>query len=411
MTRIGRSVRKLHPDCHDARASNRRCWTRAAVRVGDVVARARDFPLARFSAGMAAGYNPRLAADRRMPRISIGATVLLCVVCARAEAQPRPRTFAGVVAGIATLAADARSEITPAGADVSLYKPDNGPALNVFLGLHFHDYLTVQANYVWNRNDVTLTSVRATELGPSSYEVPRTSSQHALVGDLLVYFRERRSAVRPDLSAGAGIVRLKMRAGGEGRVRNAVPPPPSSQATCALLRVAVGIDVALGGEWSARYSFSESLSGNPISAQLSPPGQRNLANFQNLFGVVRAFQVPHLTALKNDVGAVWPVDGRRLEVFRQKASVAYTAGIHRGNTLAGDEEQHVLEDAQRTPRGFRRRQTAERPGSRLFSDQHGVQSRLQARRGAMGRAGPCVRLLGEQREEMFVVHGLLASQR
>jgi hypothetical protein len=37
-----------------------------------------------------------------------------------------------------------------------------------------------------------------------------------------------------------------------------------------------------------RYSFSESVSGNPISAQLSPPGQRNLANFQNLFGVVRA---------------------------------------------------------------------------------------------------------------------------
>jgi hypothetical protein len=56
-----------------------------------------------------------------------------------------------------------------------------------------------------------------------------------------------------------------------------------------VLRVAVGIDVSLGGQWSARYSFSESLSGNPISAQLSPPGQRNLANFQNLFGVVRAF--------------------------------------------------------------------------------------------------------------------------
>jgi hypothetical protein len=30
------------------------------------------------------------------------------------------------------------------------------------------------------------------------------------------------------------------------------------------------------------------VSGNPIGAQLSPPGQRNLANFQNLFGVVYA---------------------------------------------------------------------------------------------------------------------------
>ena len=53
--------------------------------------------------------------------------------------------------------------------------------------------------------------------------------------------------------------------------------------------MAVGIDVAVGRGWSARYSFSEGISGNPIGVQLSPPGQRGLANFQNLFGVVRAF--------------------------------------------------------------------------------------------------------------------------
>jgi hypothetical protein len=46
------------------------------------------------------------------------------------------------------------------------------------------------------------------------------------------------------------------------------------------------MDVRLGRRWSVRYSFSESVSGNPIAEQLSPPGQRNLANFQNLFGVV-----------------------------------------------------------------------------------------------------------------------------
>jgi len=104
--------------------------------------------------------------------------------------------FAGVAAGIATLAADARSEITSSGADVSLYKPENGPALNIFVGSHFHEYLTVQGNYVWNRNDVTLTSVRATDSGPSFYDAPRASSQHAFIGDLLVYFRERRSRRR-----------------------------------------------------------------------------------------------------------------------------------------------------------------------------------------------------------------------
>ena len=84
-------------------------------------------------------------------------------------------------------------------------------------------------------------------------------------------------------------MRFQTTARGDGRVGDGTRPPAHSVATHALLRVAVGLDVSLGGQWSARYSFSESLSGNPISAQLSPPGQRNLANFQNLFGVVRAF--------------------------------------------------------------------------------------------------------------------------
>ena len=257
--------------------------------VGEVVARARIFPRTRFGPVGAADYNAQLAAARHMTRTFIGTTVVLCLICAVAEAQSPPSTYGGVAVGIATLAADARAEITSSGADVSLYTPENGPALNVFVGSHVHDYVTVQANYVWNRNDVTLTSIRATESGPSFYDAPRTSSQHALVGDLLLYFRERRSAIRPYLSAGIGVVRFQTTARGSDRVSNAPPPSPTSVATHALLRVAVGLDVSQGGHWSARYSFSESLSRNPISAQLSPPGQRGLANFQNLFGVVRAF--------------------------------------------------------------------------------------------------------------------------
>ena len=224
-----------------------------------------------------------------MLRLLIGATALSFFACTSALAQPGPPRFVGAVAGIATLSADARSEITSGGVDVSLYKPENGPALNVLFGVHVHDSLTVQVNYVWNRNDVALTSVRATESGSAFYEQPRATSQHAVVGDLLVYFRERRSRVRPYLSAGLGLVRLQTTAGGEGRTNKAAPPPARVETTHALLRVAVGIDVALRHGWSARYSFSESVSGNPISAQLSPPGRRNLANFQNLFGVIRAF--------------------------------------------------------------------------------------------------------------------------
>src|SRR3989442_4414997 len=42
----------------------------------------------------------------------------------------------------------------------------------------------------------------------------------------------------------------------------------------------VGIDVAVGGGWRVVYTFSESISGNPLSAQVSPLGQSNLANFR-----------------------------------------------------------------------------------------------------------------------------------
>ena len=66
-------------------------------------------------------------------------------------------------------------------------------------------------------------------------------------------------------------------------------PPERSRANLAVLRVAVGLDVAIGRRWRGRYSFGESLSRNPISEQLSPAGQRPLANFQNLFGVLYLF--------------------------------------------------------------------------------------------------------------------------
>ena len=55
------------------------------------------------------------------------------------------------------------------------------------------------------------------------------------------------------------------------------------------LRVPVGIDVTVHRGWRIRYSFTENLSRNPISHELSPPGQHTFKNFQNLFGIVREF--------------------------------------------------------------------------------------------------------------------------
>lgn len=225
-----------------------------------------------------------------MLRIVLSAAVISCLACLLAEAQEQRRVFVGVVAGVSTLSADGRSEITTSGADVSLYKPENGPAVNAVVGMHTWEHVTIQANYIWNRNALTLTSVRSTDTSLSFYEQSRSSSQHALVGDVLVYFRARPSVVRPYLSFGTGVVRFESMADdGPARTQNAMPPAALWRETHATLRVAVGLDLALGRGWIGRYSFSESLSGNSISAQLSPPGRRNLANFQNLFGVMRAF--------------------------------------------------------------------------------------------------------------------------
>jgi opacity protein-like surface antigen len=226
---------------------------------------------------------------KRAPR-SVLVTMLLWLGTApQALAQDADRVYAGVLVGVSTLSADGRATTQPSRAEASLYKPENGPALNLFVGVHLGRYFTVQSNYVWNRNDLALfSSVTSTE-GGRFYEQPRTSTQHAVIGDALLYFRALGSGVRPYLSTGAGLVRFRSESTGKG-VAGGLPPPDGEIASTRLaLRVAVGIDLAMGDRWSVRYSFSETISGNPISARLTPPGERNLANFQNLFGVIRRF--------------------------------------------------------------------------------------------------------------------------
>jgi hypothetical protein len=215
--------------------------------------------------------------------------LLWCGAVPRASAQDDGRAYAGAVAGVSTLSADARASTEPGRAEVSLYKPENGPALNGFVGVHLSRYFTVQANYLWNRNDLTLLSSVTAAVRGGFYEQRRGSAQHAVVADALLYFRALDSRVRPYLSAGAGVVRFASQSRG-GAVRSGLAPPEGEIASTRLvMRVAVGIDLAMGEPWSFRYSFSESISGNPISARLTPPGERNLANFQNLFGFVTRF--------------------------------------------------------------------------------------------------------------------------
>ncbi len=150
------------------------------------------------------------------------------------------------------------------GANVSLYKPENGAALNILAGIQVQEYVALQANYIWNQNALMVVAAHDTAGGPSFFEQPFVSAQHAVVGDLLLYFRNRTSGVRPYLSVGAGVVRLETiaRAGGRGE---GLAPPPGSRGFRPVLRVAVGLDFAVGHAWRLRYSFSESVSGNPIA--------------------------------------------------------------------------------------------------------------------------------------------------
>jgi len=214
--------------------------------------------------------------------------VALECVCFQVPALAQVTPFAGALGGVATLSADARSLPTSQGLNVSLYKPENGPAVNLIAGVHLNQYLSVQASYVWNRNGLTLSSSSS---GPNSfYEERRKSSQQAVLFDLLVYFRRLDDRLRPYLSAGTGVDRFSSAQERLVALRSTpVLPQTRFSSTRPALRVAVGIDVALTHRVALRYSFGETIRHNDISAQLSPPGERFLANFQNLFGFVVRF--------------------------------------------------------------------------------------------------------------------------
>lgn len=210
--------------------------------------------------------------------------LLLCSCCCLGA---EPRFYAGALGGVSSLSADASSIIGQSAAATSSYKPENGAVFGVFGGVHLNDFLSLQANFMRNRNDLTLAAVQSPN---SAYEQLRQSSQLGGAGDVLVYFRRLRSRVRPFLSAGVGAVRFKSEVRALTQRRGSlVPPPREFRSVNPALRVAVGIDLEVGRGWSFRYSFLEAIQRNSISAQIAPPGQRNLATFQNLFGVVTSF--------------------------------------------------------------------------------------------------------------------------
>jgi outer membrane protein W len=227
----------------------------------------------------------------RHTRLIPAAVCVLAVslACPSAEAQNQDTVYVGGLFGVSALSADARSVTMGAEAALSLYAPTNGLAVNVFGGVHLAQYFSVQANWMWNRNEVELVSSFTTALGGGFYEQRRHSAQHAIVLDGLIYFRRLDSAIRPYLGTGLSLLHFSSRDVVSSSSQGLSPPAGDLVSTHIGLRSHVGIDVRLSRRVTFRYSFSETISSNPISPSLTPPGQRGLMNFQNLFGFVTQF--------------------------------------------------------------------------------------------------------------------------
>src|SRR5262245_6014937 len=101
----------------------------------------------------------------------------LSVTAVPAVAQNERRNFAGGLFGMSSLSADARSVTDGSSAATSLYEPANGVSLNVFAGVHLAQYFSVQADWIWNQNDLTLTSSFLTPQRGGFYEQRRHSHQ------------------------------------------------------------------------------------------------------------------------------------------------------------------------------------------------------------------------------------------
>jgi outer membrane protein W len=213
----------------------------------------------------------------------------LVLMSVAAAAQDEPRIFTGALFGVSTLSADARTVTTGSTAAVSLYEPKNGLALNVFAGIHIAQYFSIQANWMWNRNDLTLVSSFTAPHTRAFYEQHRDSRQHAVVLDGLIYFRRLDSAIRPYLGTGLSVLHFSSDELVVSAAQGLTPPDGKIASTRIGLRSHVGIDFKLSRLLAFRYSFSETISGNPISPSLTPPGRRGLMNFQNLFGFVGRF--------------------------------------------------------------------------------------------------------------------------
>lgn len=212
------------------------------------------------------------------------------LVCAGGlSAQEKEKYFVGGFGGFSILGSDGNSVLGEELSRTSSYKPETGPTAWVFAGRHIKEYFSVQGSYGFNRNRLTLSETRFENGAHEFYEQKRSTDMHSVIGEAMLYFRPRGSWYRPYLTLGGGLVRFESGEGSIEDTRGTLASPEGFSNTAPAVRIAVGIDLFFSGGWAFRYCFSETISGNTIGKQLTPPGTHRLPNFQNLFGIAKHF--------------------------------------------------------------------------------------------------------------------------
>jgi hypothetical protein len=283
-------------------------------------------------------------------------TFTLCLTCLPAAAQQEPRVFAGALFGMSILSADGRSVTTGSEAALSLYKPENGPALNLLAGVHLAPYFSVQANWVWNRNDLTLVSSFTTPQGGGFYEQRRHSRQHAIVVDGLVYFRRPDSAVRPYLGTGLSVVQFSS-ADVVGSSNHGLVP--HRRAFSRWYRPEIVAPRQLPVQLQ-RNHHREPDQPRVDTAGAAPAGK---------FSKPLRIRAPLLTIMEIRVRAARPEDGRMLQSLAERPGMAHATRVHRADIPSNRQDgQRALEHAQAAAGLLRSRQIEQR--SRLGHAPH-----------------------------------------
>jgi hypothetical protein len=205
-----------------------------------------------------------VALRRRIPLLKCRLRRIFFFLGVAVGAWAQPRWFAGGGPGLAILSGDAAS--AAAGPRVAFYDAGKGAIGHAFGGAHFTEYFSVQGAWSTNRHSFATTELSGANL---IRRESATRAQH-FAADAMVYFRDRRSWVRPYLAIGAGATHFSR----FGRTHGG-------------FRAAAGIEVLGARGWGLRYAFLETISANPISRSLNPAGAKSLMTFQNLFGAVK----------------------------------------------------------------------------------------------------------------------------